>query len=318
MKMAKLDQEIRFSIENFKWAYLDLEDLEKLLEHHLQDIALNLYVYIFVKAIKAETSVLRDICNDLHRHRMTLWRAKDQLEKANLLTVTKDKKFLVWCIFPPSKCLNVTNMLHADEKESLNVTSVLHAEKTEGLNVTNMLPNSEPPNKDTPIAPIVDIPSISSIGYTCISNTKCISNTLTEKKEIPKLTDIPFKISTIDKTPDFPVEGKGLHVSAVWYWAFTRYSIHGIDQVFNKSLFTKMLIKYSHILKVLGKDDWPVHKEYIDWYLNSSDAFIQKECKYNFNYMASLECYNKSINNPQPKIIYTDEERKANPGIWVK
>jgi len=318
MKMAKLEQEIRFSIENFKWAYLDLEDLEQLLGHHLQDIALNLYVYIFVKAIKAETAVLRDICNDLHKHRMSLWRAKDELEKANLLTVTRDKKFLVWCIFPPSKSLNVTNMLHTDSNKSLNVTQMLHADEKESLNVTKMLPNSESPNKDTPIEPIVDISSISNTGNTCISNTKCISNTFTEKKEIPKLTDIPFKISTIEITPDFPVEGKGLHVAAVWYWAFTRHSMHGIDQVFNKSLFTKMLIKYSHILKVLGKDNWEVHKEYIDWYLNSSDSFIRNECKYNFNYMASLECYNKSLNDPQPKIIYTAEERKANPGIWVK
>ncbi len=129
------------------------------------------------------------------------------------------------------------------------------------------------------------------------------------------------KISELDVTSEnLPLEEKGLHISAVWYWALKRYEFLGIDHIFTIDSFRLDCFKYANtILKVLGKKNWKVHQKYIDWYIFNSDPFIKKECKHNFAYLCSMHCYNVSTNNPRSNIIFTDEQREAaDPGIWIK
>lgn len=133
--------------------------------------------------------------------------------------------------------------------------------------------------------------------------------------------DEQCKISALDVTSkDLPLEDKGLHISAVWYWALKRYEFYGIDHIFTIESFRLACLKYSTvILKALGKTNWASHQKYIDWYIYNADPFIKTECKYNFSYLCSLHCYNKSINNPRINIIFTEEQRKsADLGIWIK
>lgn len=119
---------------------------------------------------------------------------------------------------------------------------------------------------------------------------------------------------------DLPLLNKGLHISAVWYWALKRYEFYRIDHIFTAASFRKDCLKYARsILKAVGNEDWQVHQKYIDWYIFNADPFIKTECKYNFEYLCSIHCYNKSISTPRPNIIFTEEQRKAaDPGIWVK
>ncbi len=119
---------------------------------------------------------------------------------------------------------------------------------------------------------------------------------------------------------DLPLLNKGLHISAVWYWALKRYEFYRIDHIFTADSFRKDCLKYARsILKAIGNEDWQVHQKYIDWYIFNADPFIKTECKYNFEYLCSVHCYNKSISTPRPNIIFTEEQRKAaDPGIWVK
>ncbi|MCH7679293.1 hypothetical protein IID10_07990 [candidate division KSB1 bacterium] len=119
---------------------------------------------------------------------------------------------------------------------------------------------------------------------------------------------------------DLPIEDKGLHISAVWYWALKRYEFYGIDHLFTTASFRHDCFKYTNlILKTLGKTNWPAHQKYIDWYIFNADPFIKNECKYNFSYLCSAHCYNKSISTPRPNIIFTEKQRKAaDAGIWVK
>ena len=119
---------------------------------------------------------------------------------------------------------------------------------------------------------------------------------------------------------DLPLKDKGLHVSAVWYWALKRFEFYGLDHLFTTASFRHDCFKYTNvILKALGRTNWSIHQKYIDWYIFNADPLIKNECKYNFSYLCSAHCYNKSISTPRPNIIFTEEQRKAaDAGIWVK
>ncbi len=316
MVMAKLEQEIRFSVEDFRWAQLLATDINMLLKFELNPIGLKLYLYMFIKAVNAETVSLRDLCNDLKIHRRSVWLNKTELEKKGLLVIETEKDFLIWKIIPPSK----------KELGDIDIT-LRHSEDELGdIDITLRLPNSEPPNKDSIVEPIVG----SSISNTCISNTRMsntcisnvsISNVLTDKNENkpPQLSKkMTLKISDTEVIDEHLPYDCPLHVSVIWYWAAKRYQLHRLDVVINGALFGKMAKKYSHLLNTIGKDNWEEHKRYVDWYLTNTSDFIKHQCNYNFDYMASLNCYNKSIANPVEDYIVTDEERSQHKGVWIK
>jgi hypothetical protein len=131
----------------------------------------------------------------------------------------------------------------------------------------------------------------------------------------------PCKVSEVKDTllPQLPLKGKGVHVSAIWYWALRRHEKHKLDFEFTMRSFQLLITKYyKYVVRSLGKD-WEANKKYIDWYLGSHEPFIMDTCKYNPHFLTSTECLNKWHGaTPQTsKIIETHEERQET-GEWVK
>jgi len=322
MEMAKLEQEIRFSVEDFRWAQLLVADITELLKFDLSPIGLRLYLYMFTKAVNAETVSLRDLCKDLKIHRRSVWLNKIKLEKKGLLVLENEKDFLIWKVIPPSKDkLGNTDITLRPVLGDTDIT-LRHSEEELGdTGITLRLEDSESPNKDSPIEPITSICISSTDINACISNTECISNTICpensnkppklSKKTVCKVSDLEFS------DENFPYDSS-LQISVIWYWAFKRHRIHRLDQVFNGALFGQMAKKYSHLLRVIGKDDWGAHKKYVDWYLAQESEFIKDECKYNFEYFSSLNCYNKSLSSPTEYYVSTEEERNQHKGVWIR
>ncbi len=306
MEMARLEQEVRISIGDFKRAELQPDEILNLFEVGISDRTRQLYFFLFAKGAKAETVTIRDLCRTFQIHRSTLWKDKTQLEDNDLLIIDFDKDFLIWKILPPSKnelCLS-------------GETLRLSEEELRRSGETLRLVDSESPNKDSPIEPITSmcISNASDISL-CISSTICPENSnkppKLSKKTVCKVSDLEF----LDE--NFPYDSS-LQVSVIWYWAFKRHQLHRLDQVFNGALFGQMAKKYSHLLRVIGKDDWEAHKKYVDWYLAQESEFIKDECKYNFEYFSSLNCYNKSLSAPTEYYVSTEEERNQHKGVWIR
>lgn len=152
--------------------------------------------------------------------------------------------------------------------------------------------------------------------------TERVKGKQTKMFEEPKFKiDWPCKVSEVRDSllPQIPLRGKGVHVSAVWYWALRRLEKHRLDFEFTMRSFQLLVTKYyKYVVKSVGKD-WEANRKYIDWYLNNNDPFIAKTCQYNPHFLTSVECLNKwHAATPQAaKIIETHEERQET-GEWVK
>jgi len=111
----------------------------------------------------------------------------------------------------------------------------------------------------------------------------------------------------------YPIENRPIEYSAVLYWAIQRFNKHGIDHDISKKDFSVMTSKYeSKVMATVG-DDWERQQKYIDWFLDSSNIFIQMTTRYGFDCLCSQVAKNMYfgyISSPSQTMIITDEDRK--------
>jgi len=136
----------------------------------------------------------------------------------------------------------------------------------------------------------------------------------------PKL---PASAKTVaEQENEFPYKRASLQTSALWYWAIERYRKHCLDIDINTNNSKQMLKKYRNVKRVLDTTDWAVHKNYIDWFISSYDAFIRNRTQYAFEVLCTSKIINKWMNTHFNKedhtIIETDEERVKYQGKRVQ
>lgn len=165
-------------------------------------------------------------------------------------------------------------------------------------------------NTDIDTKPIID------------SKTYIDTEPIGPSKELTPAPSLPTTAEKFSKAnPTFPLDIVGVHVSAIWYWAFKRYTLHNLDLLVLKETFGKMAAKFSKTIpKYIGATFEDMQK-YIDWFLDSDDKFIRDQTQYGFEFMVSGSCINKYLadsGKKRPTAILNTEDKAKVRGKWQR
>lgn len=267
------------------------------------------------------------IAKILRKSRATIIRHKEVLVASGVIKVDRGRYSSTWTVLnadvatsEPEKLQHLEQEVATSGLSDLNTTTSKATKINKSINTLSLF-NKESLNtlsKSNTLSVVKANDTKANVKRDKDKDDNVEKNKLRGKTKSPSL---PVEIKeTLEVGHIFPYEKEPVGRSVIWYWAVERYKKHKLNLLMTPDLFRTMILKLNRTLNRIWKNDFEKQKNYIDWYLNRTDDFTAKTTRFGFEFMVSTSCYNKYLadKDSNTKIIFTEEQRKANTGRWIR